>query len=128
MISKYQELKKIINNAYAPYSKFKVAATVETDKGWFNGVNVENSSYPTSMCAERNAINNAITHGAKKFKNLYLLSSSKANDVTPCGACRQVINEFFPSNANIYVYSSDGKVKTYTVKELLPYGFKLKGK
>jgi cytidine deaminase len=80
------------------------------------------------MCAERNAINSAITHGAKKFKSLYLLSSSKTTNVTPCGACRQVINEFFPSNTHIYVYSSNGEMKTYSVRELLPYGFKLKGK
>ncbi|MDR3330524.1 MAG: cytidine deaminase [Mycoplasmataceae bacterium] len=128
MTNKYQELKKIINNAYAPYSKFKVAAIVETDKGDFYGVNVENASFPISMCAERNAIYSAVAHGAKKFKSVYLLSSSLATNVTPCGACRQVINEFFAPDAKIYVYSKDGKVKTYSVQELLPYGFKLKGK
>ncbi|MDR1235195.1 MAG: cytidine deaminase [Mycoplasmataceae bacterium] len=122
----YQELKKIIKNAYAPYSKFMVAALLETEKGDFIGVNVENSSYPLSMCAERNAIGAAIGGGAKNFKTLYLLSSSKKNNVTPCGACRQVISEFANGNMPVYVYSITGKYKKYTLKQLLPFAFKLK--
>jgi cytidine deaminase len=125
MNNKFQELKKIIKHAYAPYSKFKVAAIVETEKGVFNGVNVENASFPLSLCAERIAIGSAITHGARKFKSLYLLTLTNRTDVTPCGACRQVIFELCPPNMPIYVYNQSGKVKKYTNKQLLPCGFKL---
>ncbi|MDR0674677.1 MAG: cytidine deaminase [Mycoplasmataceae bacterium] len=122
----FQKLAKLIKRAYAPYSHFKVAALVETDKGIFVGVNVENASFSLSLCAERVAITNAITNGAKKFKSLYLLSSKLQMDVTPCGACRQVIFEFCPRHMPIYVYNKIGKVKKYLVSQLLPQGFKLK--
>jgi cytidine deaminase len=121
----FLELKTIIKNAYAPYSHFKVAALVETDKGTFYGVNVENASFPLSMCAERNAISNAVANGVKKIKSLHLLSSTNRIDVTPCGACRQVIFELCPKNMPIYVYNLKGDVKKYTVQQLLPCGFKL---
>ncbi|MDR2369611.1 MAG: cytidine deaminase [Mycoplasmataceae bacterium] len=126
MNSKLQELKKIIKHAYAPYSHFKVAALLETDQGVFAGVNVENASFGLSLCAERVAIGSAITRGVKKFNALYLLSSTARMDITPCGACRQVIFELCPPHMPIYVYNNNGKVKRYTTNELLPHGFKLK--
>jgi cytidine deaminase len=125
MNTKYQELKKIITHAYAPYSKFKVAAIVETDRGVFSGVNVENASFPLSICAERIAIGSAITAGAQKIKAIHILSSTKRTDVTPCGACRQVIFEFSQPNTLVYVYNNRGECKKYTITQLLPFGFKL---
>ncbi|MDR0985883.1 MAG: cytidine deaminase [Mycoplasmataceae bacterium] len=120
----FKELKELLKNSYAPYSKFETAAIVETDKGNFKGVNVENASYPNGICAERNAIFNAVTHGAEKFKSLYLISSSKRNDITPCGMCRQVMVELFNTSAKIICFNVLGKSRTYTLNQLLPYFFK----
>jgi cytidine deaminase len=125
MNCKFLELNQIIKHAYAPYSKFKVAALVETDQGTFKGVNVENASFGLALCAERIAIGSAVSHGTKKFKALYLLTSSSHMDATPCGACRQVIFELCPGNMPIYVFNKQGKVNKYTVNQLLPHGFRL---
>jgi cytidine deaminase len=125
MKNKYTELKEIIKHAYAPYSKFKVAAIVETDIGDFPGVNVENASYPLAVCAERNAIAAAIVAGAKKVKAVHVLSSLSKDSLTPCGACRQVIAEFSDESTPLYMYTSTGKVKKYTLKQLLPFAFKM---
>lgn len=119
----FQELKKIINNAYAPYSKFKVAAMVETNKGCFFGVNIENSSYSLTICAERVAIFNAITHGVKKINALYLLTNSSSMDVVPCGSCLQVMSEFCNKHTKVIVFNNIGKFKTHTLRALLPHSF-----
>lgn len=126
MQSILQELKKNINHAYAPYSKFKVVAMVKTDKGNFFGVNVENSSYSATICAERVAITNALTNGAKKFIALYLLSNSNRNGIVPCGVCLQVMSEFFTSDSSIVVFNNLNKYKTYTLAQLFPTPFLLK--
>jgi cytidine deaminase len=117
-------LRQIVKRAYAPYSKFKVAAIAITDKGAFEGVNVENSSYSLSLCAERNAIASAITAGAHKFKLLYIYVNKK--EVFPCGACLQVMNELFDKDTRIIIYTSSAKPHTYKLSDLLPHGFLLK--
>jgi cytidine deaminase len=119
----YLKLKETLKNSYAPYSHFHTAAIVETDKGLFEGVNVENAAYGLTNCAERSAIFNAVSNGAKKFKVIYLISSSHRNDITPCGACRQVMAELFTPTTPIIVYNIDGKVKKYTHSQLLPCDF-----
>ncbi len=119
----YLEVKKQLNYSYAPYSKFKTAAIVVTDKGKFAGSNVENASYSLTVCAERCAIFNAIAHGAKEFKKLYLISSSNKLDVVPCGSCLQVMAEFFNPSTPIIVYANNGKVVEYQLKDLLPTSF-----
>jgi cytidine deaminase len=119
----YPQLKQLMKHSYSPYSKFATAAIVETDSGNFFGVNVENAAFGETICAERSSILNAISNGAKKFDALYLISSSHRNDITPCGACRQVMSEFFKLNTPIYVYNVDGKVKKYTYGKLLPCHF-----
>ena len=120
----YKELLQIIKNSYSPYSKFETAAIVETDKGFFKGVNVENASYGAGVCAERNAIFNAITLGAKKFKSMYVISSSPRDDIVSCGLCLQVMAEFFEPTTPIYFFNINGKCKKYTFKQFLPYSFK----
>jgi len=111
--------------AYAPYSKFKVGAAVYTkDNQVFHGANVENASYPLSMCAERNALYNALMHGYKKedLVGLAIIADTK-EPVSPCGACRQVISELFPRDGIILLANLKGKVIEKDVESLLPYAF-----
>ncbi len=111
--------------SYAPYSEFEVGAAVLTKDGQvFLGANVENSSYPLCMCAERNALYNALMHGYKKSDLIALaLCADTDSPCSPCGACRQVISELFPEDAPIYMANMKGTVKETNVKELLPFAF-----
>ncbi|MGB6630689.1 MAG: cytidine deaminase [Terriglobales bacterium] len=117
---------KVMKNAYAPFSKFRVGAAILTAKGQvFEGCNVENSSYGMTNCAERTAIFSAI---AKHGPELEILAVAVANDhgapCTPCGACRQVIYEFGP-HAIIFYQGKKGP-KQNLITDLLPEGFRLK--
>ncbi|WP_031489065.1 cytidine deaminase [Ureaplasma canigenitalium] len=116
----YNELKKLLKNAYCPYSNYPVAAIVETDQGTFPGVNVENGSYPLGLCAERTAVCNAITYGAKIIKNIYLITKNNGYTGTPCGGCRQVISEFIDKkDGRIYCFNFDGTFAEYKIDDLL---------
>ena len=111
--------------SYSPYSHFAVGAVVLTKDGQiFEGANVENSSYPLCMCAERNALYNAYMHGYKK-EDLAALALAADTDgpCSPCGACRQVISELLPSDAPIYMANIKGAIQETNIKELLPYAF-----
>ena len=119
------ELLKLLDKAYAPYSKFKVAAIIETkDNKYIPGVNVENASYGAAICAERNAITTAISMGYKKgdFKNIYIMVSGDKLSM-PCFICRQVITEFFEKDCGIILVGKNGEVEKRTVGELCPYPF-----
>lgn len=120
-----EKLKKILNNSYSPYSKFRVAAILTMNDGKeFQGVNVENASYGATICAERSAIVSAISQGYKKedFKSLHVMVDS--NKISSCCfMCRQVITEFFKPNAIIELYSNLGEKQTLTVEELCPFPF-----
>jgi len=121
----YEELIKLLDNAYAPISNFRVSAIITTKDGrCFKGVNVEDASTRAGICAERNAICNAITCGVKKseFDSIYLMVDEN-NISTPCFVCRQLITEFFDENSIIHCYSKDGKIVTYKVNELCPHPF-----
>ena len=128
--AKKQQLIKTATQAlassYAPYSKFRVGAAVLTEKGnIFAGCNVENASYGLSMCAERNAIANAIIGEGKdtiKIKAIAITNSQKVA-CSPCGACRQVIWEF-GKDAEV-IFSVDRGWQNSSIKELLPAGFSL---
>lgn len=120
-----EKLEKLIDNAYAPYSKFKVGAIcVMKDLKEFQGVNVENASYGAGICAERSAILGAISAGYKKhdFEKLYVMVKQDKIS-TPCFTCRQVINEFYEPNKEVICMDINGQSKVYTVKELCPYPF-----
>ena len=128
MINKDELIKLAIKArdlSYSPYSNFKVGAAVATKDGeYFLGANVENSSYPVSMCAERNAIYNAMMHGKKKDDFVALAIFADApRACSPCGMCRQAISELFPKDAPIYLGNLTGDIKITTIKELLPYAF-----
>jgi cytidine deaminase len=118
--------RRVIENSYAPYSNFRVAAIVETRNGeLYYGVNVENSSYGLSICAERVAVFNAVTHGHKDIEKVYIFAESD-QPVSPCGACRQVISEFNP-NATIISFSlKTGEKRIWNLEDLLPQQFRLK--
>jgi cytidine deaminase len=115
-----------INSAYAPYSGFKVGAAVLTStKEIFTGCNVENASYGLSMCAERNAIANAIISSGHDTIIIKAIAVANSHNVScsPCGACRQVIWEF-GQNAQVIFQGNQGW-QTLTIKDLLPVGFSL---
>lgn len=103
--------------SYAPYSKFHVGAALMAEDGQvFTGCNVENASYGLSVCAERVAIAKAVSEGVQRFSAIAIVAKEKAPCV-PCGACRQVMNEFAP-DLTIYL---DGK--TFRLGDLLPESF-----
>lgn len=120
-----EELLKLHNNSYAPYSNFPVSAIVVMKDGkTFSGVNVENASYGAGICAERSAIVSAVSAGYKKgdFKELHVMVSSGKIGM-PCFICRQVISEFFEKDKYVYCYSTKQDIEKYTVEELCPYPF-----
>ena len=120
-----EELIKLLDEAYAPYSKFKVSAIIETADGkYIPGVNVENASYGAAICAERNAVTTAVAMGYRKgdFKKIYIMVSGDKLSM-PCFICRQVIVEFFDKDSEIVLISKNGEEERHTVSELCPYPF-----
>ena len=120
-----KEAKLARTKAYAPYSKFLVgAALLFKDGTVFHGANVENSSYPLCMCAERNALYHAYMNGYQKddFAALALVGDTD-RPISPCGACRQVMQELLPIDAVIIMANIKGEVKISNMKELLPFAF-----
>ncbi len=110
--------------AVAPYSKFKVGAAVLTARGEvITGANVESVSYGLTCCAERVALFTALTSGNKKFTAVAVVARF-AGGAMPCGACRQLLAEYAP-DAKVFVADSArlNKIKTFTVKALLPGAF-----
>ena len=119
------ELIKLLDKAYAPYSEFHVAAMLEMKDGkYIPGVNVENSSYGATLCAERNAITTAISMGYKKgdFKKIYLMVSGEKLS-KPCFMCRQVMTEFFDRDSEVVLMGKNGETQIFKVSELCPYPF-----
>ena len=115
--------KNAADNAYAPYSEFRVGAALESENGEvIVGCNMENASYGLTTCAERNAFAAAIVQGHRKFNNILVYTPLKQL-TAPCGACRQVIAEFMPTDATVTLANDDGESKTFTVEELLPAAF-----
>ncbi len=111
-----------LERAYAPYSRFRVAAAVLDEQGRiYTGVNVENLSYGLSMCAERVAVFTAIAAGSRRISAV-AVASSGADLLSPCGACRQVLAEFAGPEAPVYC-DAPGRPHEWTVAQLLPDGF-----
>ena len=111
--------------SYSPYSRFAVGAALLCKDGQvFQGANVENSSYPLCMCAERNALYNAMMHGYKKEDFVALAVVADTDEAcSPCGACRQVISELLRQDAKIYLANLRGVIKEADINELLPFAF-----
>ena len=115
---------KAMENAYAPYSGFKVGVAILcSDKKVYTGCNIENSSYGASNCAERTAIFKAVSEGEREFEKIAIVSSS--GDFTfPCGICRQVLSEFMYDKTVVLFSEKDG-IREFKVKDLLPEAFRL---
>lgn|SRR5574344_440661 len=125
-----ENLKKIILNAYTPYSKFNVACIVVMNNNQeFIGVNIENASSKNGLCAEQVAIASAIAEGYTKgdFKEIHVMGSSK-DYCLPCFLCRQLLVEFFHPTDKVYCYNKKGDVKEYMVSDLCPNPFVLEDK
>jgi len=112
--------------AYAPYSSYRVGAALLAEDGRvFEGVNVENASYPVSNCAEATAVGAAITAGVRKIEAIAVacLDAESLDGCYPCGRCRQILSEFNPET--VYVTDGKGEFRTHSFAELLPYRFTL---
>jgi len=107
--------------AYAPYSRYPVGAALLAASGKiYEGVNVENAAYPTSMCAERAAMFKAVSEGERSFQAIAVATE---NGGSPCGACRQVLAEF---GTGIWVIIANGKgevIQELPLSQLLPAAF-----
>jgi cytidine deaminase len=115
--------KEAYNLAYAPYSKFHVGAAALTSKGNIvKGCNVENASYGLTVCAERNCISNSVINGEQEFE-VIVVYTEQDKLTPPCGACRQVIAEFFEQSAPVLSVNHKNERKVWTVEQLLPNAF-----
>jgi cytidine deaminase len=107
--------------SYAPYSNFNVGAAVLAEGEVFAGANVENASYPMSVCAERNAVAAAVNAGKRSIDAVAVVT--RADEPTPpCGGCRQVLNEFGP-DMTVTVESATGERAVWRLTEVLPHAF-----
>lgn len=120
--------KKAMENAYAPYSGYKVGAALLTSEDEiYTGCNIENSSYTPTVCAERVAVFKAVSGGKRNF-NAIAIVGGKDGQITglfpPCGVCRQVLAEFCdPASFEVILGEGEDKYKVYKLGELLPLSF-----
>lgn len=114
---------RVFENAYAPYSKFKVGAALRAEDGQvYLGCNVENLAYPEGTCAEAGAIAAMVAAGETKITEVAVIADAPV-PVTPCGGCRQKLREFAGPEVKVTLATISGASKTVTVADLLPYAF-----
>jgi cytidine deaminase len=124
----FEKAAQVRDNAYAPYSKFKVGAALKTNKGnIFLGCNVENAAYDSTLCAERNAITTAIAVEGTQMKiQVIAIVVGECKLASPCGACRQVIAEFSNYNKDeetLVAFNTNTGMEVKKISEILPYRF-----
>lgn len=114
----------VMENAYAPYSDFRVGAAIRGDDGSiFIGCNVENASFPAGLCAERAAVGNAVASGVRRFTHLVIATAADA-PTPPCGMCRQVFVEFdAPGDLEILSVTRNGARARWRLHDLAPAPF-----
>ena len=113
-----------MENAYAPYSRFRVGAAVRTSTGVIvSGCNVENAAYGEALCAERVAVAAAVAQGIKGLEEIAIASEAD-EPAPPCGSCRQTMSEFAP-DLLVTSYSKNGRQAIWRLSDLLPEAFAL---
>jgi cytidine deaminase len=118
-----QAAREVRENAYAPYSNFKVGAAIRSGSGRiYTGVNVENVAYPEGTCAEAGAIAAMVAAGETQITAAAVIAESPA-PVPPCGGCRQKLAEFAGGDVVVTLGTMDGAVKQMRIDELLPGQF-----
>lgn len=116
--------RKAAQNAHCPYSHFAVGAAVLTDDGKiYAGCNVENAAYAVVICAESNAVSTAIAQGATALRAV-LVYTPGDQVVTPCGVCRQILNEF-GADIDVFMVTGKGETLNTNLQTLLPRAFGL---
>lgn len=116
----------VAENAYAPYSGFRVGAVVvASDGSVYQGVNWENAAYPSGTCAEASAIAAAVTAGRTALETVAVacIDAGTEAETFPCGQCRQRLHEF--GVETVVVPGADGTAEAHSLDELLPHGFRL---
>ena len=121
--------RKAARSSYSPYSAFPVgAAVLGADGRTYSGCNVENASYGLSICAERNAIFQAVAAGNRRIQAIAMTclkgDTKQPDTLMPCGACRQVMVEFMDRDAPVLV---DG-LRTFTLRQLFPLAFRIRSR
>jgi len=114
-------------NAYAHYSNYRVGAALLDERGkLFAGCNVENAAYPEGTCAEANAIAAMIADGGKTIQTIVIAGGhDNIEDCTPCGGCRQKINEFATPETRVVLLRPGGHTRSFSIDDLLPRSFRL---
>lgn len=118
---------KAMENAYVPYSEYRVGAALLTKSGKvYTGCNIENASYSPTICAERTAIFKAVSDGEHEFFKI-AVAGGKNGKITgefpPCGVCRQVMAEFCEPDFKILVVNGENSFTEYTFSDILPFSF-----
>jgi cytidine deaminase len=114
--------RSVRERAYAPYSRFLVGAALLADDQVFVGANIENASYPLSVCAERNAVAAAVSAGHRRIEAVAVVGSGE-KPTPPCGGCRQVLYEFGGSAMTVIAVSPGGERSMWSLEDLLPAAF-----
>lgn len=117
----FKKLLELQEKSVATFSNYRVSAILETNVGFFEGVNVETSVLNLGICAERNALFSSITKGTNLVKNIWLLTDSKVNFGTPCGACRQLLIDYVNEDTRVFIYNLNGECVEHKFLDLLPY-------
>ena len=118
-VSLIQLAREAMKKSYCPYSSYPVGAALHcTDGRVFQGCNIENASFGLTNCAERTAVFKAVSEGAYSFDVIAIAAETKA---WPCGACRQVLNEFSPNIRVLITWNN--QVEEKSLRELLPESF-----
>lgn len=111
-----------MENSYSPYSRFKTGAALEcADGSIYTGCLIENAAFGATICAEATAVASAVSAGKRSFRRIAIISESNAYSF-PCGACRQLLNEFSPE-LEVLSARSDGRYVSYPLTTLLPMPF-----